>query len=296
MFAPRATEPPEGVVTRTNGLARSRSTLQVQKAPLVEPGAQVRRGASWDFSEIPLFPRERSAGAPPSPAPVVHQAANVPERTLVVGRSNDPLEHEANCVAEQVQAKPVRPNGGMPLQIQRAPGQVSEPRPAAPPTVEQVLANPGAPLEPTLRLKMEQRFGHDFSRVRVHSDYESGQSARLIDARAYTSGHHIVFAGGRFSPDTRAGECLLAHELTHVVQQTREARDLQIGLIQRDDDQHKADDATQEEKEALLNFKDDWANNFSHYDRLAARGGSRVDDHRFAQAVRGCSADDSGRK
>jgi hypothetical protein len=141
----------------------------------------------------------------------------------------------------------------------------------APPGVGHVLASPGVPLEPATRQKMEQRFGHDFSRVRVHSDDASAQSARLIDARAYTSGHHIVFGAGRFSPDTLAGQSLLAHELTHVVQQTREARDPQIGLIQRDD-QHKIDDATQEEKEALVNFKDDWRNNFSHYGNLVKIG------------------------
>lgn len=267
MFAPRATKPLSGVVRGTSGFVRSRSTVQVQKAPLIEPGAQVRRGASWDFRKIPLFSREPSAGPPTSPAPVVHQTESVPEPTLVVGKSNDPLEREANCVAEQVQAKSARPSGGLPLRIQRVSGQLGEPTPVAPPAVEHVLASAGVPLEPALRQNMEERFGHDFSRVRVHSDYASGQSARLINAHAYTSGHHIVFGVGRFSPDTLAGQCLLAHELTHVVQQTREARDPQIGLIQRDD-HHKADDAAQEEKEALINFKDDWANNFSHYEKL----------------------------
>jgi hypothetical protein len=63
---------------------------------------------------------------------------------------------------------------------------------------------------------MESRFGYDFSRVRVHAD----SRATAIDARAYTAGTHVVFANGEFAPSTTDGRRLLAHELTHVVQQT----------------------------------------------------------------------------
>jgi hypothetical protein len=66
---------------------------------------------------------------------------------------------------------------------------------------------------------MESRFGHDFSRVRVHTDADAAQSARSIDARAYTSGGDIVFGSGEYAPHTFAGQTLLAHELAHVVQQ-----------------------------------------------------------------------------
>jgi hypothetical protein len=67
---------------------------------------------------------------------------------------------------------------------------------------------------------MEQRFGHDFSRVRVHSGAAAEQSARDVNAHAYTVGHDMVFAGGRFAPGTHEGRRLIAHELTHVVQQS----------------------------------------------------------------------------
>ena len=140
---------------------------------------------------------------------------------------------------------------------------------AAPDSVDRALANPGEPLEPALRQDMEQRFGHDFSRVRVHSDAASEISARQVNAHAYTSGYDIVFGAGRFAPATLAGRRLLAHELTHVVQQTGKIDGLQTKLIQRDGS-HKAGDVTQEEKEALINFKNDWKNNFSHYDTLIA--------------------------
>ena len=66
---------------------------------------------------------------------------------------------------------------------------------------------------------MEPRFGQDFSRVRVHSGDVPERSARDVNAHAYTVGPHIVFAAGRYSPSTLAGQRLLAHELTHVVQQ-----------------------------------------------------------------------------
>ncbi len=72
----------------------------------------------------------------------------------------------------------------------------------------------------------EPRFGQDFSQVRVHADAVASDSARSIGALAYTVGHDIVFAGGQYAPDNRAGQRLLAHELTHVVQQgAGQARD-----------------------------------------------------------------------
>src|SRR5439155_9665361 len=66
---------------------------------------------------------------------------------------------------------------------------------------------------------MEPRFGRDFSTVRVHTDSRAAASARAVDALAYTVGNDVVFGGGRFAPSTGAGRQLLAHELTHVMQQ-----------------------------------------------------------------------------
>jgi len=101
---------------------------------------------------------------------------------------------------------------------------------AAPASVERVLSSSGAPLEPLLHDDMEQRFGHDFSRVRVHSGAAAEQSAREVNAQAYTVGHNIVFGADRFAPRTHAGRRLIAHELTHVVQQRAAARVLQREL------------------------------------------------------------------
>lgn len=82
----------------------------------------------------------------------------------------------------------------------------------APPIVHDVLRQPGQPLDAGTRASIEPRFGHDFSQVRIHADARAAESARAVDARAYTVGRHVVF-GESPSRD------LLAHELAHVVQQ-----------------------------------------------------------------------------
>jgi hypothetical protein len=92
---------------------------------------------------------------------------------------------------------------------------------AAPPIVHEALAEPGQPLYAGTRAFMEPRFGHDFSRVRVHSDAKAAESAEAVNARAYTVGSHVVLGEGQPSPESIAGRHLLAHELAHVVQQSR---------------------------------------------------------------------------
>ena len=77
---------------------------------------------------------------------------------------------------------------------------------------------------------MEQRFGHDFSRVRVHTDADAGQSAREVNAHAYTVGRDIVFGAGSYAPHSGAGRRLLAHELTHTLQQEGHGRRIQRKL------------------------------------------------------------------
>jgi hypothetical protein len=88
-----------------------------------------------------------------------------------------------------------------------------------PPIVREVLSSQGRPLDPQTRAFMEPRFGHDFSRVRVHTDAHAAESARAVNAYAYTVGQDVVFGTGQYVPGTSEGRKLLAHELTHVVQQ-----------------------------------------------------------------------------
>ncbi len=91
---------------------------------------------------------------------------------------------------------------------------------AAPRIVHDVLSRSGQPLDGGTRDYMESRFGRDFSDVRVHTDPEAADSARAVNARGYTVGNEIVFGSGEYRPGTEAGRRLLAHELTHVVQQS----------------------------------------------------------------------------
>jgi hypothetical protein len=87
------------------------------------------------------------------------------------------------------------------------------------PLVEVVPRSLGEPLDPEIRAFMEPRFGHDFGQVRVHTDHSAAAMARALGARAYTVGRHVVFAAGQYRPRSKSGRRLLAHELTHVVQQ-----------------------------------------------------------------------------
>ncbi len=90
----------------------------------------------------------------------------------------------------------------------------------APPIVEDVLATPGQPLAESARRTLEPGFGHDLSGVRVHDDSKASESASAVSALAYTVGNHVVFGAGQYSPGTDDGNRLLAHELTHTIQQT----------------------------------------------------------------------------
>jgi uncharacterized protein DUF4157 len=89
----------------------------------------------------------------------------------------------------------------------------------APPIVNEVLNSPGQSLDAGMRAFFEPRFGHDFSSVRVHTDARAAESARSVDALAYTVGRDVVFGTAQYAPSTAEGRRLMAHELTHVTQQ-----------------------------------------------------------------------------
>jgi hypothetical protein len=146
-------------------------------------------------------------------------------RKLAIGAVDDPLEHEADLVADQVMAAPAHSaTSGASPRIQRIAKQGGGQIDTAPSSVNRVLASSGRPLEPALRQDMEQRFGQDFSKVQVHTGTEADRSTRDVNANAYTVGQKIVFGAGRFSPGTHEGRRLLAHELVHTVQQSEGIR------------------------------------------------------------------------
>lgn len=105
---------------------------------------------------------------------------------------------------------------------------------------QEALASPGQPLDGRVRAELEPRFGHDFSRVRVHTDSRAAESAGALHGRAYTFGQDIVFGPGRYQPATSSGRHLIGHELAHVVQQGRAGRtalqlDSEVGSLPEED-------------------------------------------------------------
>jgi hypothetical protein len=159
---------------------------------------------------------------------------------LAVNTPGDIYEQEADRVAELVTSMPgprlqrtCACGGGCPncqneqtahvhLQTKRVSANHSGAI-SAPPIVHEVIRSHGQPLDATTREFMEPRFGHDFSRVRLHTDSTAAESTRAVNALAYTAGDNIVFAAGQFAPYTSEGRKLLAHELTHVLQNNQGA-------------------------------------------------------------------------
>ena len=174
---------------------------------------------------------------------------------LAIGQPNDKYEQEADCVAdavmrmpeprvqrqeepeeeeEMLQAKPISDLITPLVQRQVEPEEEEEEEYIQPkaknshsqkitPNLElriQSLKGGGQPLPKSERAFFEPRFGYDFSQVQVHRDGPSAGLARSVSARAFTLGKDIIFGGRQYAPETSSGKKLLAHELTHVVQQT----------------------------------------------------------------------------
>jgi hypothetical protein len=129
-----------------------------------------------------------------------------------INRPGDQYEQEADRIAEQI-------TGMSETQVLRKTeddrySQTS----VVPDNVDKALSSHRHPLENGIRASMESRFRHDFSNVRVHTDSKAAESAKALNAKAYTLGQDIVFGSGQYQSTTE-GKKLLAHELTHVVQQ-----------------------------------------------------------------------------
>ena len=159
------------------------------------------------------------------------QVSGKPLQTkLAISEPGDAYEQEADRVAEQVLQMPsadvnrTRNGSGEQQVVQRRASSGATGIAEAPPIVHEVLNSPGQPLHPATRAFFEPRFGHDFSQVRVHTDRKAAESARVVDASAYTVGQEIVFAKDHDQINNSAHLNLLAHELTHVVQQQTEVR------------------------------------------------------------------------
>lgn len=205
-------------MTGNQSLQRRRpSGDEEHNAALTEP-ASPRFG--HDFSRIPIHP----------------PAAPTIQTKLAISSPGDSYEREADEVADKVmriaEPAPIKP---APAAIQRMCADCEEREKKRIQTKLMPSAHAGAgldagaaasaavrggtPLSTELRAYFEPRFGQDFSQVRIHADGAASNAARSVEARAYTYGSHIVFGAGEYAPATAQGKRLLAHELTHVIQQ-----------------------------------------------------------------------------
>jgi hypothetical protein len=166
---------------------------------------QTQNSLGFRFGEVPTA---RAVTPPSAPLPLPLQGK------LAVGSVADPLEKEAGAAADRVMRSPSEASAaGVGASPPMAGGA------AAPQIVHDILQAPGAALDAGVRAFMEPRFGHDFRQVRVHADARAAKSAEEVGARAYTVGQHVVFGAAQYAPATDSGRRLIAHELSHVVQQ-----------------------------------------------------------------------------
>ena len=168
---------------------------------------------------------------------------------LEIGAVNDPLEREADADAARVMRMPEPQAAHENFAKSKA---SAAPSFVASPGIESelnALNRGGSPLDASSRAFFEPRFGHDFSGVRLHTDAPAARMADALNARAFTLGNDIAFAGNSYSANTNSGRNLLSHELAHVVQQqSMNTSTPQTKLVQRDSDELKA--ARKEEAEA----------------------------------------------
>jgi Domain of unknown function (DUF4157) len=207
-------------------------------------------GPTYSLNRLRMFAggedgeSERQAGRALMPLPWPMQAK------LKIGAVDDPLEREADRVAEQVLDAPNSPvttpaatpaisrlqrkcscgGSGSECEACKEERQKEEKPPqrkatrtpatgGAPAIVHEVLNSPGQPLDKATRAFFEPRFGYDFSQVRIHADSRAAESARSVNALAYTVGRNIVFDSSHYAPHTHEGRQLLGHEMAHVIQQ-----------------------------------------------------------------------------
>ncbi|MGS0755735.1 eCIS core domain-containing protein, partial [Roseateles sp. GG27B] len=157
-------------------------------------------------------PEAKSRVAIRMPVPAVRAAQAA--AAVPVSRSSDPAEREAESVSRRIIAMPAAAVAPQPRRFARA-----VPATSNIPAALGVGSSGGQPLPRLLRRDMEPRFQADFSNVRVHTGDAAASASRRLNAAAFTSGRDVFFGRGRFQPDAPAGRELIAHELTHTVQQ-----------------------------------------------------------------------------
>jgi hypothetical protein len=218
-------DPAEGAVV---------SELRQESAAENSAGREPAPGVACDFSKVPAFLPDRPSRSKLSQVAAVQLSSRI-QAKLILGPVDDPLEREADRIADEVMrmSDPAHSfTSAMPALRRKCSACEDEEHPLQakmvqrdvtggeiPASVLEVLSSPGRQLDKSTRAYFEPRFGLDLGQVRVHTDSQAAASAASVRALAYTVGHNIVFGANRFAPDTLAGRRLLAHELAHTVQQ-----------------------------------------------------------------------------
>ena len=240
---------------------------ELQRVAVQRPAAPILVGARATHA------RAQRRESEPSPAVLQRmKATRALQPALMVGPANDPFEREAERTADSVMNSPERApaalgassiaaslmriaqrvigKGEPPTKkddderkqhVQKASldgGRAAETVPAGIEASIGRMSAGGEPLSASTRSFFEPRFGYDFSQVRTHSSAEAAGAAAALGARGFTVGDHIFFGAGQYQPDSGAGRHLLAHELTHTIQQQPSARSARLhpasGIVQRD--------------------------------------------------------------
>lgn len=190
---------------------------------------------------------------------------------LAIGKPGDAHELEADRVADQIVGhrsdfrNPVANRTPTVSSLQRKAASNTETR-RIPASVSNTLSHPGHALDRDTRSNMESHFEKNFGSVRIHTGSNAARSSSDVNAKAYTVGNDIVFNENQYSPGTKEGDRLLAHELTHVVQQSgvasrnilqRDAMDEPIALNDEDEEGGEGDEGDEDEGNENENEEDE---------------------------------------
>jgi hypothetical protein len=215
--------------------------LHLQRTIGNQAGRLMVQTGAEDLGDGAIAPEPTRSGCDFSRIPIHVSPPNSMQTKLAISSPQDSFEQEADRISEHItrmahpslqrkcacggtqgnagECKECGKNG---LSLQRMSLDAAHAGDGdfAPPIVQDVLRPPAVSLDHQTRAFMEPHFGYDFSRVRIHADAGAGRAADVVQAQAFTVGGDIVFGSGKFAPSTPGGRKLLAHELTHVVQQS----------------------------------------------------------------------------
>jgi hypothetical protein len=190
---------------------RTRCAPEAREQAFLEPRLPHEFGRIRVLADSSANPRPSTEGTPDGTVPVPGA-----RRLPVLGLADDSAEQEADRMASDVfglRGGIVRASAPEPVQ--------GRARTEAEMQIAAATRAPGRPLPPGLGDEFGKRFAFDFTSVRIHDGAEAARTARIVGADAYSLGANIAFADGRYDPGTTKGQALLAHELAHVVQQSR---------------------------------------------------------------------------